>query len=117
MVINHVLAVVPVRDVDTSGRWYATLFGRPADNHPMPTLLEWQVRPGAWVQVFDEPGKAGSGLLNFAVGDLDGHLEELRGRGLMPGAIVEANKGVRLSTLADPDGNQITLIGGFRVEY
>ncbi len=31
--------------------------------------------------------------------------------------IVEANKGVRLSTATDPDGNSITAIGGFREHY
>ena len=28
-----------------------------------------------------------------------------------------ANKGVRLSAIHDTDGNQITFIGNFRVEY
>lgn len=117
MSIDHVLAVIPVSDVDKSAQWYADLFGRPADNNPMPTLVEWQVRPGAWVQVFSDPGKAGNGLLNFAVDDLEDHLAELRGRGLAPGEILEASKGVRLSKLTDPDGNEIGIIGGFRVEY
>lgn len=117
MSIDHVLAVIPVSDVDTSAQWYADLFGRPADNNPMPTLVEWQVRPGAWVQVFSEPDKAGNGLLNVAVSDLEAHLAELHGRGLEPGSVLDANRGVRLSKLTDPDGNEITLIGGFRVEY
>jgi glyoxylase I family protein len=117
MSIDHVLAVVPVSDVEQSTRWYADLFGRPADNNPMPTLVEWQVRPGAWVQVFSDPERAGSGLLNFAVDDLEDHLAELRNRGLEPGNIVDANKGVRLSTIKDLDGNTIGFIGGFRVQY
>ena len=83
----------------------------------MPTLVEWQVLPGAWVQVFNDPGRAGSGLLNFAVDELEGHLSQVRGRGLDPGEIVEANKGVQLSTITDHDGNTITFIGGFWVEY
>jgi glyoxylase I family protein len=41
----------------------------------------------------------------------------VRDRGLEPQEIVEANKGVRLSTITDPDGNTITFIGGFRVDY
>lgn len=117
MSIDHVLAVVPVNDVEKSARWYTDLFGRPADNNPMPTLVEWQVLAGAWVQVFSDPERAGSGLLNFAVDDLKGHLAEVRGRGLNPGEIVDAAKGVRLSTITDPDGNTIRFIGGFRVQY
>lgn len=117
MSIDHVLAVVPVTDLETSREWYTSLFGRPADNNPMPTLVEWQVRPNAWVQVFADADRAGSGLLNVAVDDLDGHLAELAERGLAPGEIVDANKGVRISTITDPDGNSIGIIGGFRVEY
>jgi glyoxylase I family protein len=115
--IEHVLAVVPVSDIDKSQGSYSSLFGRSPDNNPMPTLVEWQVLPGAWVQVFIDPDRAGSGLLNLAVDDLEGHLALVSGRGLEPGEIVEANKGVRLSTITDPDGNTIRFIGGFRVQY
>jgi glyoxylase I family protein len=93
MVIEHVLAVVPVSDVEKSHAWFSSLFGRPADNNPMPTLVEWQALPGAWVQVFSDPERAGSGLLNLAVDDLEGHLGQVRERGLDPGEIVEASKG------------------------
>jgi catechol 2,3-dioxygenase-like lactoylglutathione lyase family enzyme len=117
MSIRHVLAVVPVSDLHRSNRWYEALFGRPADNNPMPTLVEWQVVPGGWVQVFIDAERAGSGLLNFAIDELGAHAAELRQRGLNPGEFVDANKGVRLSALTDPDGNTIRLIGGFRVEY
>jgi predicted enzyme related to lactoylglutathione lyase len=117
MAIEHVLAVVPVSDVDAARRWYATLFGRDADNNPMPTLVEWQVVPRGWVQVFDDAERAGTGLLNFAVDDLEGHLAQVHDQGVEPGAVTDAAKGVRLSTLTDPDGNLVRLIGGFRVDY
>ena len=117
MAIDHVLAVVAVSDVDKSERWYADLFGRPADNRPMPTLVEWQVRPGAWVQVFSDPDRAGKSLVNVAVDDLERYTAELRDRGMAPGEIIDASKGVRLSRLTDPDGNEIGVIGGFRVRY
>jgi glyoxylase I family protein len=117
MTIEHVLAVVPVTDLDRSRRWYEKLLGRAPDNKPMPTLVEWQVVPGGWVQVFDDEQRAGSTVVNVAVRDLDAHIEDLRRRGLEPGEIIEANKGVRLSALTDPDGNTVTLIGGFRVRY
>ena len=117
MSIEHVLAVVPVTDVERSRRWYETLFGRAPDNNPMPNLVEWQVVPGGWVQVFADDQHAGATVVNFAVRDLDAHIDELKRRGLEPGEVVEANKGVRLSALTDPDGNKVWLIGGFRVQY
>ena len=117
MTIEHVLAAVPVSDLDKSRRWYETLFGRAPDNNPMATVVEWQVVPGGWVQVFDNDQCAGSTFVNVAVQDLDAHIDDLKHRGLEPGEIVDANKGVRLSALSDPDGNTVTLIGGFRVNY
>ncbi|OBB58248.1 glyoxalase [Mycobacterium sp. 852013-51886_SCH5428379] len=117
MAIDHLLAVVPVSDIDAARRWYSRLFGRDADNNPMPTLVEWQVVPGGWVQVFHDSERAGSGLLNVAVDDLDAHLEQVRARGVEAGPVTDAAKGVRLSTLTDPDGNTLRLIGGFRPRY
>ncbi len=117
MAIEHVLAAVPVTDLDRSRQWYESLFGRAPDNNPMPTLVEWQVVSGGWVQVFADDRCAGFSFVNFAVDDLDAHIDELRQRGLRPGEITDADKGVRLSALFDPDGNTVTLIGGFRVQY
>jgi glyoxylase I family protein len=117
MAIEHVLAAVPVSDLDKSRGWYESLFGRAPDNNPMPTLVEWQVVPGGWVQVFANDQRAGSTFVNFAVQDLDAQIDELKQRGLEPGQITDANKGVRLSAFTDPDGNTVTLIGGFRVQY
>ena len=40
MPISHVMAVVPVTDIEASRRWYTALFDRPEDNNPMPSLVE-----------------------------------------------------------------------------
>ncbi|AYJ50442.1 VOC family protein [Rhodococcus sp. P1Y] len=117
MALEHVLAVVPVTDIDTANAWYEAFFGMPATNNPMPVLVEWKVADFGWVQVTVDEARAGSTLLNFATDDLDAQVTELASRGIVAGEIVDANKGVRLSTTTDPDGNTITLIGGFRVDY
>jgi len=114
---EHVLAVVPVRDLAVATDWYTRLVGRDPDNTPMPSLVEWQVVPGAWLQVFESAPAAGQTSVNLAVTDLDAARTELSGRGLEPAEVVGADKGVRLSSLRDPDGNTVTLIGGFRVAY
>jgi glyoxylase I family protein len=117
MAIEHVLAVVPVSDLGRADAWYEALFGRPADNRPMPSLVEWKVTAGGWVQVTVDTDRAGSGLLNLAVDDLAATREELATRGVGTTAIQPVNKGVELSATSDPDGNEITLIGNFRVKY
>jgi predicted enzyme related to lactoylglutathione lyase len=117
MTIRHVLAVVPVTDLDRADRWYEALFGTPATNRPMPSLVEWQVPGTGWVQVYVDPDHAGGTAVNLAVDDLEATPCEIVGRGIELGDVIEANKGVVLSPLTDPDGNTITLIGGFREEY
>ena len=116
--VEHVLAVVPVADFDAAHDWYQRLFGRPADNLPMEgRLVEWRVTETGWVQVTADAERSGSGLLNFAVDDLETHLAELARRGLAPGAVETVNKGVQLSAIRDLDGNTITFIGNFRIHY
>ncbi len=117
MSIEHVLAVVPVADLDRADAWYEALFGRPADNRPMSTLVEWQVTDTGWVQVTVDAGRAGSAQLNLAVDDLTATKGEISGRGLSSGDTQPVSKGVELSSLSDPDGNVVTLIGSFRVRY
>ena len=83
----------------------------------MDTLVEWRITENGWVQIFHDPDRAGSTLLNFAVNDLEAQIAELAVRGLVLGDIQAADKGVRTASINDPDGNLITLIGGFRIVY
>ena len=115
--VEHVLSVVAVSDITTANAWYSTLFGRHADNSPMPNLLEWRVTDSGWVQVTEDQRRAGDSMLNLAVSDIEEGAQELREMGLAPGEIIEANKGVRLCPLRDPDGNAIHIVGNFRVKY
>jgi len=117
MTIEQVLAVVPVSDLEAAAAWYEALFGRPADNRPMPSLVEWQVTSAGWVQVTVDAERAGSGLLNLAVDDLAATRSELAGRDVETAEIQTVTKGVELSATTDPDGNTVTLIGNFRVNY
>lgn len=112
-----VLAVVPVTNLDVAGSWYQRLLGREPDNRPMDTLIEWNVTGNGWIQVTLDAQRAGSTLLNFAVSGLSQHVAELSAQGLEPGPVQTVNKNVQLCALSDPDGNIITLIGGFRTKY
>jgi catechol 2,3-dioxygenase-like lactoylglutathione lyase family enzyme len=115
--ISHVLAVAPVTDLDKACDFYERLFGRGPDNRPMNTLAEWQVTDTGWLQVVNGAGKVGTASVNFAVDNLAAWLDGMLARGLEPGEVQDVNKGVQLSSINDPDGNTITFIGGFRVEY
>lgn len=51
MLINHVLAVVPVSDIAAARDWYERLLVREPDNRPMDVLVEWQLTDHGWLQV------------------------------------------------------------------
>jgi glyoxylase I family protein len=90
--VDFVLAVVAVRDIEAGRDWYARLFGREPDNNPMPNLVEWQVTDGGWVQVTEDPLRAGNGMLNLALSDFEESVREIREMGLGTGEIIDANK-------------------------
>lgn len=117
MSIDHILAVIPVADLAVSADWYERLFDAEPTNRPMPNLAEWRLTDTGWVQVFIDGERAGRTFFNLAVSDLDEHVDKLRARGFGPGEIQDAAKGVRISTIEDPDSNTLNFIGGFRVVY
>ncbi|OBA78393.1 glyoxalase [Mycobacterium sp. 1164966.3] len=115
--VDYVLAVLAVSDIEAGKSWYTQLFGRGPDNNPMSNLVEWQVTDSGWVQVTEDPQRAGNGMLNLAVSDIEAAARELRAMGIGAGEIINANKGVRLCPITDPDSNKIQLVGNFRVKY
>jgi glyoxylase I family protein len=117
MSIEHVLAVVAVTDVDAATAFYQRVFGGPPTNHPMPSLVEWQVTDTGWVQVWVDAERAGRSSVNLAVDDIERAVGELAARGLAPGPVDTVSNGVQLSAISDPDGNVVTLIGNFRPVY
>ena len=49
------------------GRLYENLLDRPPDKRPMEGLAEWQMRDGAWIQVYEDKQRAGFSSVTFAV--------------------------------------------------
>ena len=64
-----------------------------------------------FVYIVERPEHAGHAAHTLFVGDLDGQLEEIAGRGLEPAAQETYDNGVRKVTYRDPDGNEIGLGG------
>lgn len=111
MAINAVLAVVPVAEFDRACDWYASFFGRPADQRPMDSLAEWHLTDAGIVQVLHEPGQAGRTMVNFFVDDLDERVGRLTAADIATSdPLVVASGRQRLVTCADPEGNQLGLL-------
>jgi predicted enzyme related to lactoylglutathione lyase len=110
MEVTNVLAGVAVRDMEGAKRWYETFLGRAPDAEPMPSLADWYT-PGGTLQVVLDEQRAGGSLVTIKVEDARAALTELAARG---GPEVELDETtsdkVLFATLADPDGNGVTLV-------
>jgi predicted enzyme related to lactoylglutathione lyase len=114
------LVPVPVTDVDTALAFYRDAVG---------LTLDVDVRPAEGVRVVQltPPGSAcsiviGTGLqgisdmapgtvkgLHLVVNDIDSAREDLIGRGVAVGEVVDVGGGVKYASFADPDGNSMVL--------
>jgi len=106
MSIRNALASVAVANLQSTVEWYERLLGRSADSRPMPEVAEWKFEGGGWLQVYQNPDRAGRGSVTLAVSDLDEQIVKLRGQGIEPGAPMKSPK-VHVVMIKDPDGNSI----------
>jgi catechol 2,3-dioxygenase-like lactoylglutathione lyase family enzyme len=106
MSIDNALASLAVKDLARSVKWYAKVFGRPADATPMAEVAEWWFERGGGLQVYLLPERAGAGSCTLAVTHLDEEIEKLRGLGIDTGSQPSA-KGIKTVMIKDPDGNSI----------
>jgi len=104
--ITHLIAGVPVSDLDAGLDWYTRLFGREPDLRAGHELL-WDVDEHATLFIEPNPAHAGSGRITFAVRGLDGLLAQLDAAGIAYEAVETYANGVRHVKLPDPDGNAI----------
>jgi len=91
--------------------WYRRLLGRGPDVSPLDDLHEWEVVPGAWLQVATgaEGVAPASFRVRFGVADLEGAVATLRADGtavedpeVLPGVVAWTD-------LEDPWGNPLGL--------
>lgn len=100
-------AVSPVQDLAAALDWYATLFGRAADDRPIPDLAQWYL-DGFGFQVMREPKRAGNGMATLVVTDIEAERERLAAVGIEFEPTVRGPFG-GIAQLEDPEGNRLTL--------
>ncbi len=104
--ITHLLAGVPVADLDAGIDWYTRFFGRPPDMRAGDEIL-WDVDEHATLFIEPDTALAGAGRITFAVAELDALLEGLAARHIDHEPIETYSNGVRHVNVPDPDGNRI----------
>ncbi|HUB74784.1 MAG TPA: VOC family protein [Solirubrobacteraceae bacterium] len=102
-------ANVPVGEIARAREFYERLLGRPPDLVPNEREAAWRLTGTGWLCIELDAARAGTALHTLLVGDLDGLLAGLAGRGVQAGPVELIGPGVRQSVVADPDGNRLKL--------
>jgi catechol 2,3-dioxygenase-like lactoylglutathione lyase family enzyme len=104
--ITHLIAGVPVSDLEAGIDWYTRLFGRDPDLRAGDEIL-WDVDEHATLFIEPNATHVGAGRITMAVTGLDGLLAGLTARGIEYEPVETYSNGVRHVTIPDPDGNRI----------
>jgi catechol 2,3-dioxygenase-like lactoylglutathione lyase family enzyme len=104
--ITHLIAGVPVSDLDAGIDWYSRFFGRPPDLRAGEEIL-WDVDEHATLFIEPDAARAGAGRITFVVAGLDVLLERLAAQRIEHEPVETYSDGLRHVKIPDPDGNAI----------
>ena len=104
--ITHLIAGVPVSDLDAAIGWYTRFFGREPDMRAGEEIL-WDVDEHATLFIEPNAAQAGAGRITFVVTGLDALLERLAAAGIAHEPVETYANGVRHAKIPDPDGNAL----------
>lgn len=105
-------AGVPVGNLPDAVEWYSALLDGPPAFFPNDTEAVWEIAPHRYLYIEHLPAKAGYAMHTLFVDDFDERVAAISGRGITPAKEETYDNGVRKTTYADPDGNEIGFGGG-----
>jgi len=94
---------------DEALAFYCALIGRDPDLGPDPDFYEWEISPGAWLQLATSRTdiKPSSFRLRLRVEDIEAAVGVLKAKGFEPGDIKRLPGLVAFANLTDPWGNPL----------
>ncbi|HEX8094628.1 VOC family protein [Jatrophihabitans sp.] len=109
MNVRGLTVAVHAGDRDEALGFYCALIGREPDLGPDPDFYEWEISPGAWLQLATGRTdiRPSSFRLRLQVEDIEAAVEVLRTKGFEPGDIKWLPGLVAFANLTDPWGNPL----------
>src|SRR4051812_29095056 len=109
MSVRGMTIAIHVGDRDEALAFYCALIGRDPDMGPDPDFYEWEISPGAWLQL--ATGRSdiapSSFRLRLKVDDIEKSVQILSDKGFAPGQIKKLPGLVTFANLTDPWGNPL----------
>jgi Glyoxalase-like domain len=103
----YLFAGIAVSHYATALAWYERLLGSPPSSFPHDTEAVWELAEHRLLFIVQRPEHAGHAMHTIIVDDLDTLMAGIAQRGLEPAQREAYPNGVRKTTYADPDGNEI----------
>lgn len=113
---NDIAAVIATKDYASVRSWYVRVIGREPDLEPIEGVGEWQIASTAWLQVVEDHDRAGKTAVRLGVDDLGAQIAALEAEGIATGELVVIADMVKVVDVADPDGNEVSLVQDLRAE-
>jgi predicted enzyme related to lactoylglutathione lyase len=109
MSVRGLTLAIHVGEREQALAFYCALIGRDPDMGPDPDFYEWEISPGAWLQLATGRVeiKPSSFRVRLKVDDIDKAVEILRAKGFEPGPIKRLPGLVTFANLTDPWGNPL----------
>jgi predicted enzyme related to lactoylglutathione lyase len=109
MSVRGMTVAIHVGDREEALAFYCALIGRDPDMGPDPDFYEWEISPGAWLQLATgrEEIAPSSFRLRLKVDDIEKSVEILRAKGFEPGKVKRLPGLVTFANLTDPWGNPL----------
>ena len=94
---------------DEALAFYCALIGRDPNLGPDPDFYEWEISPGAWLQLATNRTDINPSLfrLRLQVENIEASVGVLRAKGFEPGAVKRLPGLVAFANLTDPWGNPL----------
>jgi len=109
MSVRGMTVAVHAGDREEALAFYCALIGREPDMGPDPDFYEWEISPGAWLQLATnrEEIKPASFRLRLQVDDIDAAVATLARKGFEPSDVQRLPGLVAFANITDPWGNPL----------
>lgn len=107
---TDIFAGVPVKDYETSIKWYEKLFGCPPSFFPNDVEAVWQVAEHQWMYIIVDSARAGHSIQNLMVTELNNLIDQVAERGITYSKEELPADNTRKVMYYDPDGNEVGFI-------
>lgn len=109
MNVRGLTVAVHAGDREEALAFYCALIGRDPDLGPDPDFYEWEISPGAWLQLATSRTdiNPSSFRLRLQVEDIEASVNVLRAKGFEPSDVKVLPGLVAFSNLTDPWGNPL----------